>query len=208
MTLNSSWFTAPTSWEMRQDRGHFHAYCISTLATGTSETQQVPDVKIRDADDPARGVGYYIHPLINVPSAPCFSQPTEVKVARSFTHFTLLQSIITPSIGSGPLTLTPSRSWCNHRWAPIWTIFTKRQWIGGGKEALSSQPALFLSGPSLNFSCQILKSDMLSQVGDFVLAPILSKTATPSGFKALSSDAIKSNFSVHRKLANLVSVHP
>lgn len=86
------------------------------------------------------------------------------------------------------LVLTPNPAPTGNCWYHLWVS------IWWEEEDLSSQPASFPSGPSPNFLCKILQFSTLSQEGEFVSAPILSKTVMPSSLRAPSSDAIKSDF--------------
>lgn len=159
--------------------------------------------KYTGVDDPDCMSSFFCQPPVQASATPRFSQPAGANITRVYSHLTLVRSFFPPMVPD------PQSGF---RWelvVPSWDLTmttSARQWSAGGikRHCLVSQ--LFPSGPVLKFSCRILDSSTLFQEGEFISAPIMNKTATPSRLLATSSDISKSDIAARRKLADLVSV--
>lgn len=154
-------------------------------------------------EDLAKGPLYFFWPRTQASTTPHFSQLAVAEMARAFSHLDLVLSFLLPPVGADP----HSRSkWelCMPYVVSQYSHFYQAAVDWWEKEALSPQPSSFSLSPSPNFSCQISESGMFTQVGYFASAPAFSKFTMPSRIKALSSDSVKSHYSVHKKVADLV----
>lgn len=127
-----------------------------------------------------------------------FSQPLGVDMTRVFSHLALVHLLLlpihrlrTPPCSKWELALPSLGSRLDH--------FSQSAVDWWKEETLSSHPASFPSGLSQNFSCQILGSGSLSQVGGICFSP-------DPGLHVPSSEAIKSIFLAQHELAILLSV--
>lgn len=118
-------------------------------------------------------------------------------MARAFCHVTLVQSVFTLPVVPNP----HSRSKRELVLPSLGLHFDHFCQV-----AVDWQEKEVLSEWLFSELLQNLGSGTLSQIGAFAFAPVMFKTASPSRLKAPSSDSIKSDFSDHCKLFDLLSV--
>lgn len=101
-SLGSAWFLVPPSWDIHQEEGQWRACFLPPSALGTQELCLVPNVEVHCLEDPVCGACFFFLPHVQFNAAPCFSQPSEVEMARDFSCLAPICSFLLPPIGSDP----------------------------------------------------------------------------------------------------------
>lgn len=128
-------------------------------------------------EDPVHGACFCFQPQVQSTAAPRFFQPSDLDTVRAFPHLALLRFSLLLPIGTDP-------NFCLKQELSLPSLgYNFDQYYQAAvdwweKQALSSQPASFLSSPSPNFSCRIMNYGTFSLAGEFAAAPTFSKTVT------------------------------
>lgn len=145
--------------------------------------------------NPTKGENFFFHPYITTPQSPWISHPSRTDVTRSFSHITLMCSVLLPPIGSDPTPVPSGSLVFQHLNTWGWNISTKWQLSGRKRWHLAVSPYLFPLALPLIFPTGCKVQDSCPRY-EFVAAPLVSKTSTPSAFYSFFSDGLHSDYSV------------
>lgn len=184
-------------------RAYFHQSSVS----GAPQLCPIPDMEVYCKDDPVCEAHFIFQPYVQPTAARHLSHSSGANITRTFSHLPLVHSLLILPIGSEPQSCSKCELALASMPCPgLDNLYqAANDWLN--KEALSSQPVSFLSTPAPNFSFQIMDAGSFSQAGKFASAPMLSKTATPTGICAPLTEVVSTKLSAHRNLVDLFSTH-
>lgn len=142
-SLGSTLFIAPASWNIHQDGDHLKAYILQPTASGSQESQLIPEITVNCEDIPVWGAIYFLHPQVPALPTPWLTHPLGTNMTRALSHLALMQVVVLTLVGPAPV-LVVDRNWFSlHLPALVTTIYIKQR---QNLLSLQAHPRPFRSG--------------------------------------------------------------